>query len=442
MGLTLIQRSSGHPPPRNPKVALVLAGGAVSGGAFKVGGLKALDDFLGERKVNELDIYVGLSAGAFLATALAGGLSPREAIGILDGSSSRFSQMRPTDFYRLNLKEMLVRPMLVGTQVATFLPGLILDLVSVLPDLPERLGPALRRLYRNPSYTNLERLLMQLQGEVSPKRALPPLSAILPSGIFDNAALERWLSRNIASIGMPNNFADLYRETGRRLFVTATNLELARDYFSQACELRFQAGCVNLLDPVSVRAASERGSLGNRVSTWIFPLPVGVADPREQLAQITKTTTELKESKQAVGADVLMQAAEWTPSTILSLAARNLTRMTPFNTVVTNVPGPQQPMYMLGSRLVEVYPHVPLVDNLGLGIALMSYDGRVFSGFNADYDLVPDLEHFVVLIERSFAELAAAAGVEISSSIGSEATVRSELFPTAEGSQVRAGAQE
>ena len=227
MGLTLIQRSSGHPPPRNPKVALVLAGGAVSGGAFKVGGLKALDDFLGERKVNELDIYVGLSAGAFLATALAGGLSPREAIGILDGSSSRFSQMRPTDFYRLNLKEMLVRPMLVGTQIATFLPGLILDLVSVLPDLPERLGPALRRLYRNPSYTNFERLLMQLQGEVSPKRALPPLSAILPSGMFDNAALERWLSRNIASIGMPNNFADLYRETGRRLFVTATNLDTA-----------------------------------------------------------------------------------------------------------------------------------------------------------------------------------------------------------------------
>jgi len=160
-----------------------------------------------------------------------------------------------------------------------------------------------------------------------------------------------------------------------------------------------------VMTPVSVRAESERGALGNRVSTWIFPLPVGLADPRDQLARITETTTELKESKQAIGADVLLQAAEWTPSTVLSLAARNLTRMTPFNTVVTNVPGPQQPMYMLGSRLVEVYPHVPLVDNLGLGIALMSYDGTMHWGINADRDLVPDLHEFVLALEASFAEL-------------------------------------
>jgi predicted acylesterase/phospholipase RssA len=227
VGLTLIQRSSGHPPPRNPKIALVLAGGAVSGGAFKVGGLKALDEFLGERKVNELDIYVGLSAGAFLATALAGGLSPDEAIGILDGSSSRFSQLRPMDFYRPNLREMVLRPALVGAQVASYLPGLLLDLVSVLPELPRRVGPRLRRFYRKPTYTNLERLLMKITEEVSPKRTLPPLGSLLPSGIFDNTALERWLARNIESIGLSNNFAEFYRETGRRLFVTATNLDTA-----------------------------------------------------------------------------------------------------------------------------------------------------------------------------------------------------------------------
>ena len=80
MGLTLIQRSSGLRPPKNPKIALVLAGGAVSGGAFKVGGLKALDEFLVGRKVNELDTYIGLSAGAFLATSLAAGITPDEMI--------------------------------------------------------------------------------------------------------------------------------------------------------------------------------------------------------------------------------------------------------------------------------------------------------------------------------------------------------------------------
>ena len=79
--------------------------------------------------------------------------------------------------------------------------------------------------------------------------------------------------------------------------------------------------------------------------------------------------------------------------------------MTPFNTVVTNVPGPQLPMYMLGARLAEVYPHVPLVDNLGLGIALMSYDGVMHWGVNADRDLVPDLHDFIEAIEAAFDEL-------------------------------------
>jgi WS/DGAT/MGAT family acyltransferase len=164
-----------------------------------------------------------------------------------------------------------------------------------------------------------------------------------------------------------------------------------------------------VMTPVSVRSESERGTLGNRVSTWIFPLPLGAADPRDQLAEISSTTAELKESKQAIGADVLLQAAEWTPATLLSLGARNATRMTPFNTVVTNVPGPQQPMYLLGARMLEVYPHVPLVDNIGLAIALMSYDGQMHWGVNADRDLVPDLHPFVEALQASFAELRALA---------------------------------
>jgi hypothetical protein len=156
---------------------------------------------------------------------------------------------------------------------------------------------------------------------------------------------------------------------------------------------------------VSVRTEGERGKLGNRVSNWIVPLPIGEPDPRKQLAEISRTTDELKKSKQAIGAEVILQAAEWTPPTLLSLGARNATRMTPFNTVVTNVPGPQHPMYMLGARLLEVYPHVPLVDNLGLGIALMSYDGQMCWGVNADRDLVPDLHTFVEDLEAAFAEL-------------------------------------
>jgi WS/DGAT/MGAT family acyltransferase len=160
-----------------------------------------------------------------------------------------------------------------------------------------------------------------------------------------------------------------------------------------------------IMAPVSVRTEDERGTLGNRVSAWLLPLPVSVADPRKQLQIISAQTDELKRSKQAVGASVLTQMAEWTPSTLLALAGRNVTRLLPFNMVVTNVPGPQIPMYMLGSRMVESYPHVPLVDGLGLGIALLSCEGKLCWGFNADYDLIPDLRAFVDAISESFREL-------------------------------------
>ena len=160
-----------------------------------------------------------------------------------------------------------------------------------------------------------------------------------------------------------------------------------------------------VMTPVSVRTEDERGSLGNRVSAWTVDLPVGEEDPRRQLELIRRTTAELKASKRAVGAEVLTQVAEWTPSTLLSLAGRNMTRLLPFNMVVTNVPGPQFPMYMLGAKLLETFPHVPLVDNLGLGIALLSYDGKLCWGFNADYDLVPDLSAYVKATRESFEDL-------------------------------------
>ena len=227
MGLTLIQRSSGRRLPRKPKIALVLAGGAVSGGAFKVGGLKALDECLVGRGVNDFDIYVGLSAGAFLATSLAQGIRPEEMIAALEGTSSRLSQLRPIDFYRPNLSEFIGRPARFAARLAGYLPGLALDLVSVLPELPGRIGPSVERFVDEPSYTRLEALLMNLFQEVSPKRQFPSPSQLLPSGLFDNTALERWLSSNIAAVGGTNSFAELYRETGRRLFITAANLDSA-----------------------------------------------------------------------------------------------------------------------------------------------------------------------------------------------------------------------
>ncbi|RIL04653.1 MAG: wax ester/triacylglycerol synthase family O-acyltransferase [Proteobacteria bacterium] len=173
--------------------------------------------------------------------------------------------------------------------------------------------------------------------------------------------------------------------------------------------VRTQGLDFRVMAPVSVRTQDESGALGNRVSAWIVPLPLGEDEPRERLAAIAARTEELKESRSATSAQMLTQVAEWTPSQLLALGARNATRLLPFNLVVTNVPGPQLPMYMAGARMTESYPHVPLADNLGLGIALLSYDGRIHWGFNADYDLVPDLDEFVQDTRDALAELLRAA---------------------------------
>ncbi len=166
-----------------------------------------------------------------------------------------------------------------------------------------------------------------------------------------------------------------------------------------------------VMAPVSVRTAEERGTLGNRVSAWIVELPLAERDPRVRLQKISETTARLKETKQALGAEMLSRVAEWTPSTLLSLAGRMVTRALPFNLVVTNVPGPQVPLYLLGARMLDNYGQVPLTDYLGLGIVLFSYAGNLCWGFNADWDLLPDLPDFVRAVEDSFQELRQVAGL-------------------------------
>jgi diacylglycerol O-acyltransferase / wax synthase len=163
--------------------------------------------------------------------------------------------------------------------------------------------------------------------------------------------------------------------------------------------------------PVSVRADVERGALGNRVAAMWAPLPVGVVDPVECLAEVRLAMDGLKQSSQAVGAEVLTNLAGFAPPTILSQAARLQARQRFFNLVVTNVPGPQFPLYLLGRRLKALYPVVPIARRQALGIAVMSYDGHIGFGLLADYDALPELETLARELERSIAALAKAAGV-------------------------------
>src|SRR6266446_3583937 len=135
MGLTIVHKSDLTTRKKNPRVALVLAGGAVTGGAYKLGGLKALDDFLVNRKTTDFDIYVGLSAGAFLAAPLAGGVTPPEMLRSLDGTSEDFTYLSPLDFYNPNLAEFAQKPLEFLVDLLTYVPSALYDFLAQTPEL-------------------------------------------------------------------------------------------------------------------------------------------------------------------------------------------------------------------------------------------------------------------------------------------------------------------
>jgi WS/DGAT/MGAT family acyltransferase len=166
---------------------------------------------------------------------------------------------------------------------------------------------------------------------------------------------------------------------------------------------------VRAMVPVSVRTRDERGHLGNRVTQLVAPLPVELDSPLARLTAVRETMGGLKESKQAIGGEILTAISEWTVPNLLVQAVRLAERSRPYNLVVTNVPGPQIPLYFLGCPMLTTYPVVPLFHNLGLVIGLFSYNGGLFWGLNADWENLPDLHDFTVLLERSFGELQAAA---------------------------------
>jgi diacylglycerol O-acyltransferase / wax synthase len=163
--------------------------------------------------------------------------------------------------------------------------------------------------------------------------------------------------------------------------------------------------------PVSVRTKAQRGALGNQVAAMWAPLPVGIQSPAEAMRYVSAAMEDLKNSGQAVGAQVLTNLAGFAPPTILSQAARLQARQQFFNLVVTNVPGPQFPLYLLGRQLRGLYPVVPLAARQALGIAVMSYDGQLGFGLLGDYDALPELDAIADDLKWAIASLYRAAGL-------------------------------
>lgn len=189
MGITIVQKSDLKKPKKNATKALILAGGAVTGGSFKVGGIKALNDYFTNFKVTDFDLYVGISSGSLIAAPLMGGISPESILRSLDGTSRHFTQLKGWHYYRPNFLEWIARPLeffvkAVAAPIEYLLKGGHMD--------------------------------------------FPELLSILPSGVFDNSPIEEYLRANIEHNNLTNDFKTAERLTKKRLYICAMELDGAR----------------------------------------------------------------------------------------------------------------------------------------------------------------------------------------------------------------------
>jgi WS/DGAT/MGAT family acyltransferase len=167
---------------------------------------------------------------------------------------------------------------------------------------------------------------------------------------------------------------------------------------------------LRVMVPVSV-AGGRDATLGNRVAPAFIDLPVGAMGPKRRLAAVRAGTAHLKESMMAMSADAIIGLGAYAPGGMLAGAARLASRGPWFNLVVSNIPGPAQPMYLAGARLVAQYPSLPLGENSALSIACTSIGGTMAFGLTGDYDGMPDLQHLAFALEESLGEVSKAAGL-------------------------------
>jgi diacylglycerol O-acyltransferase len=228
-----------------------------------------------------------------------------------------------------------------------------------------------------------------------------------------------------ATIGSQRRFAvartnlDDYKTVRKQSGGTVNDVVLAtvagaiRGWLLSRGEPVTPATVVRAMVPVSVRGDSESGQLGNRVSSYLVDLPVGEPNPVVRLSQVSYAMKAHKESGQSVGAEALVALSGFAPPTLHAMGARAASSFTRrlFNVTVTNVPGPQFPLYASGAKMLEMFPVVPLSGGQAVAIGLTSYDGGVYYGLNADRDAMYDADVLAALIEESLAELVEAGEV-------------------------------
>ena len=227
MGITFVQKSDLSLPRPNARRALVLAGGAISGGAFKVGGLLALDRYLNNLDVTDFDIFMGISAGAFLAAPLSAGFTAEELYRTLHGDSERLTKFRHTHFYWPNAREFVTHPARMFRDAALYGPRMTLRLMRMLPQHQRELRQRARHFMDHPSLDSAEQVVEPFLREFF-GRSFGDRGGYLPSGLFDNFRLEEYIRSNLERNGLPNTFRQHKLQTGKSLYIGATNLNTAQ----------------------------------------------------------------------------------------------------------------------------------------------------------------------------------------------------------------------
>jgi WS/DGAT/MGAT family acyltransferase len=309
------------------------------------------------------------------------------------------------------------------------------DITTVLFDLdrePKGPSPAAPPWLARPEPTDLKLLADALRERLtSPREMVRGFRAALrgPRQVLRGATATSKMIK--ASLGAPHTVFNVEIGPHRRFAIAQTQLDdlkrvkdahggtvndvilatvagaigrylRARGYETEGLEMRAMV-------PVSVRQAAERGALGNRVTAMMAPLPVWCEDPVERLRLTSERMGDLKTSGQAVGAEILTKMTDFAPTTLASQAARLQPAQRFFNLVVTNVPGPQFPLYVLGRQMESIFPMVPLARRQALCVGIMSYNGQVNFGLVGDYDAMADLESFALDLEAATDEMIATA---------------------------------
>ena len=250
MGITIVHKSDDAVLTRKPRTALVLAGGAVSGGAFKLGGLIALNNYLKNRKVTDFDMYVGMSAGALLSGPLSAGMPPEEILKSLHGRSRKLTRLSFLDFYYPNWRGATAKLRKLAHDALSFYPGVSRGVFDYFRKNYKQVLGQLQDYASDPGLEALEEILRPIMRAAGDSTDLPNLSTYIPGGVFDSSHLERYVRLNLERNRLPNSFRLLRHVRRRDLYIGATSLDSAAEVVfgpDERCDLTIseavQASC-------------------------------------------------------------------------------------------------------------------------------------------------------------------------------------------------------